>query len=266
MTKTIRPFDAGGWFPIHNAVFDVIMPQLSPNGWKILCVAIRQTWGWVADGSDTRQRKQADRISYSQFKEKAGIGSYSTVSRALEECLEAGYLNRRQVDTHPGTGKPIYAYELNTEYEMVVKGPTTETVAEENATTETVVDEPPTTETVVGPTTETVAGATTETVDTKQRETKETNVVVGTTKEQKQTEALLTSFGVTPVMARRLAKQRSLRAVEDWITYAKKAKGLHDPVAFVVARLRDGESPPDEPDEDTYRTVAESWIAATSQG
>ncbi len=230
MTKTIRPFDAGGWFPIHNAVFDVIMPQLSPNGWKILCVAIRQTWGWVADGSDTRQRKQADRISYSQFKEKAGIGSYSTVSRALEECLEAGYLNRRQVDTHPGTGKPIYAYELNTEYEMVVKGPTTETV------------------------------------DTKQRETKETNVVVGTTKEQKQTEALLTSFGVTPVMARRLAKQRSLRAVEDWITYAKKAKGLHDPVAFVVARLRDGESPPDEPDEDTYRTVAESWIAATSQG
>lgn len=51
MTKKIKPFDAGSWFPIHNAVFDVIMPRLSPDGWKVLCVAIRQTWDlspWLA--------------------------------------------------------------------------------------------------------------------------------------------------------------------------------------------------------------------------
>ena len=60
MTKTIKPFDAGSWFPIHNAVFDVIMPRLSPNGCKVLCVAIRQTWnlrGWLAhaEASDALQ-------------------------------------------------------------------------------------------------------------------------------------------------------------------------------------------------------------------
>ena len=64
---TIKPFE-GGWFPIHNAVFDVIMPSLSPNGWKILCVAIRQTLGWRAKGDPTGlMRREWDRISYSQF-------------------------------------------------------------------------------------------------------------------------------------------------------------------------------------------------------
>ncbi|MEA3376950.1 MAG: hypothetical protein U9R72_12220, partial [Chloroflexota bacterium] len=153
MTKKIKPFDAGSWFPIHNAVFDVVMPRLSPNGWKVLCVAIRQTWGWVADGKDPQERKRADRISYSQFREKAGIGSYSTVARALEECLEAGYLERHKVAEHPGTGKPIFTYELNTDYELEVENATTETVVE-GAATETVVEA--TTETVVDPATETV--------------------------------------------------------------------------------------------------------------
>ena len=64
---TIKPFDAGGWFPIHNHVFDVIMPSLSPNGCKVLCVAIRQTWGWRAEGDPSgleghghREREQED--------------------------------------------------------------------------------------------------------------------------------------------------------------------------------------------------------------
>ena len=47
-TRVIRPFDGGGWFSVHNAVFDVIMPRLSPTAWRVLCVVLRQTWGWVA--------------------------------------------------------------------------------------------------------------------------------------------------------------------------------------------------------------------------
>ena len=113
----LRPFDAGGWFPIHNAVFDVIMPLLSPNGWKILCVAIRQTWGWVADSDgDPRHRREWDRVSYSQFTAKSGIKSRSTVSRALKECLDSGYLLRHQVGTE--RGMPAYVYALNREFEI----------------------------------------------------------------------------------------------------------------------------------------------------
>ena len=115
--STIKPFDAGGWFPIHNAVFDVIMPRLSPNGWKILCVAIRQTWGWVADSDgDPRNRREWDRVSYSQFNAKSGIKSRSTVARALKECLESGYLLRHQVGME--RGMPAYAYALNRDFEV----------------------------------------------------------------------------------------------------------------------------------------------------
>ncbi len=251
MTKKIKPFDAGSWFPIHNAVFDVIMPRLSPNGWKVLCVAIRQTWGWVADGTDPQQRKQSDRISYSQFKDKTGIGSYSTISRALDECLDAGYMKRHKVGEHPGTGKPTFAYELNTDYELPVESPTTETVVEG-----------PTTETVVAAATETVVAPATETVVTKQRKQKKQSDGGGHTKEQEQAVELLSDFGVSQAVATRLAAQCSLEDVRSWLAYAKAADGLQDPVAFVVARLRDGEAPPDNgkaTEEDDRRRYLE-WL------
>ena len=161
---TIRPFDAGGWFPIHNYVFDMIMPNLSPNGWKILCVAIRQTWGWRAEGDPSGLvRREWDRISYSQFRKKAGIASDATVRRALQECIQTGYIVRRQVGTHQGTGKPLYTYALNRDYE---------------ATTE-IVEEAAATVSVAAATTETVAAATTVSVDTKQRKQTNKDVVVG---------------------------------------------------------------------------------------
>jgi hypothetical protein len=226
-------FDASGWFAINNAVFDVIMPNLSPNAFKVLCVAIRQTWGWVADPQgDPKQRRDVDRISYSQFKEKAGIGSYSTVSRAVSECLEAGYLIRHKVGEQQGTKKPLYAYSLNTDYELA-------------ATTETVVEKGSTTETVVGATTETVAAATTETVVTNINRNKQTNDVVGNTKNKAIKTTLLTTFGVTPSVSKQLSEKCSLEDIRGWIEYANRAKGLRNPVAFVVSRLRDGEPVPE---------------------
>jgi hypothetical protein len=55
----------------------------------------------------------------------------------------------------------------------------------------------------------------------------------------------LTAFGVARTVAQGLAEQRSLEDVHGWIDYARRADGLQNPAAFVVARLRDGEDPPD---------------------
>jgi preprotein translocase subunit SecD len=55
----------------------------------------------------------------------------------------------------------------------------------------------------------------------------------------------LTAFGVAKTVAERLAQERSLEDVHGWIDYARRADGLQNPAAFVVARLRDGEDPPD---------------------
>ncbi len=62
------------------------MPTLSGNGWKVMCVAMRQTWGWI-DPSSPTGRKQSDRISYSQFMAKTGIKGRSNLARALREGL-----------------------------------------------------------------------------------------------------------------------------------------------------------------------------------
>jgi hypothetical protein len=196
---------------VKNDIFDKIMPKMSGNGFKILMVAYRQTWGWV-DDSTPSGRKEKDVISYSQFKEKTGIGSFTTVSRALSECLDAGYLSRRQVGVHRGTGKPIYEYWLNRDYqfpattesvvddtpERAATGSTTESVvgdAPERASTsptteigvgatpksevarsatETGVADKGTTESVAGATTLSVAGATTESVVTKTKKNNQT--------------------------------------------------------------------------------------------
>ena len=226
MSQKVRPFNAGSWFPIHNAAFDVIMPRLSPNGWKVLCVAIRQTWGWVADsGGDSKDRKAWDRISYSQFREKAGIASDATVRRALVECLETGYLLRYQKGTY--RGEPSYIYALNRDYE---------------------IDLPTGTETVQVTATEVTA---TDSVDTKQRkQTKQRDGGDGSSEGI----TLLTALGVSEPVAKKLARKCVLDDVQAWVSYAEGAKGLRDPVGLVVARLRDGEpAPPASRDGDGKR-------------
>lgn len=82
----------GGYTRVNNYIFDRIMPTLSGNGLKVLLVALRQTWGWHDPRSPTG-RKQSDAISYSQFMRKGGMAR-ATVARAVQECLDAGYLLR----------------------------------------------------------------------------------------------------------------------------------------------------------------------------
>jgi hypothetical protein len=54
----------------------------------------------------------------------------------------------------------------------------------------------------------------------------------------------LRDFGVYESTARELARLRSEKLILDWIEHARAESGLHNPPAFVVAKLRDGEEPP----------------------
>jgi hypothetical protein len=50
--------DIGPWTKIPNVMLDSVMPILSPNGWQVLCVVMRQTWGWVSDPAGYRQDRK----------------------------------------------------------------------------------------------------------------------------------------------------------------------------------------------------------------
>jgi hypothetical protein len=67
---------------------------------------------------------------------------------------------------------------------------------------------------------------------------------VGSPPTQVQTCNALIDFGVTPTVARWLARRCDPEHVRGWLAYTRQAEGLHSPVAFVVAKLRDGEPPP----------------------
>jgi hypothetical protein len=114
--KLIKPFAKPGYTMVNNAILDHIMPDLSGSGWKILCVAIRQTIGWVDEETDSG-RRESDRISYSQFMDKSGIRGRSTVSRAIQECMNKGYLLRHPSADHDQS----FDYSLNQEFEMEIE-------------------------------------------------------------------------------------------------------------------------------------------------
>ena len=163
---TIKPFARPGFTMFNNYILDHIMPDLSASGWKVLCVAIRQTIGWQ-DNEAESGRREMEVISYSQFRQMTGIGSDQTVARAIKECVDKGYMLRV-----PGEGQEI-SYGLNMDYEIEVdtsaeivevsdKGTSTETVEGGGDTsTETV-------EAVEGTSTEIVGDTSTESVETKE--------------------------------------------------------------------------------------------------
>lgn len=68
---------------LHNALIDQVMPQISGNAWKLLCLVIRQTDGW----------NRADvGLSYRDLVAGMGVSSRGTVTAALEELKPLGLL------------------------------------------------------------------------------------------------------------------------------------------------------------------------------
>jgi len=237
--KKIRPFDTPGTY-FHNYALDVIMPKLSHTGWKVLCVAIRQTWGWV-DKTTPSGRRERDVISYSQFKEKTGIKSDATISKALKECLDAKYLLRFKVGEHPGTRKPIYAYALNTDYEVA----TSENEVE--ATSEIEVEPDPTSKNEEAATSKNEVEATSEIEETKERKKKQKKDTGGVSSAE-----ALSSFAQTmgeipdPAIIDLAAGRNEPEAVNAWIEAGKRMTNLSKAVRFrtVMRRLLDQVAPP----------------------
>ena len=100
MTNTIKPFSEPSYTQFSNDALDYVMRAVPANTWKIICVAIRKTYGW---------HKQSDIISLSQFMEYSGIKSRSTLVSAINDALERGILLREQRGNS-------YEYQLNRNY------------------------------------------------------------------------------------------------------------------------------------------------------
>jgi len=93
---------------VRNVLFDRVMPALSSDAWKVLCVALRQTWG----GDVESGRAIPVHITLAQFEEKTGIKESGLIGKALRECVDAGYLLLDQ------SGEPTTDFVLNRDVEL----------------------------------------------------------------------------------------------------------------------------------------------------
>jgi hypothetical protein len=96
--------------------------------------------------------------------------------------------------------------------------------------------------------------------ETKDNQQGDPTVGDGLTTTQQQSVTLLVSFGVTHTVAEWLAKRTDLERVRGWITYAESANGLTSPAAFVVAKLKSGERPPEHSSDDDDRREYLKWL------
>jgi len=93
---------------VKNTVFDYIMPTLSGDAWKALCVIIRQTC------SIGRPSDETIWVNLTEFMQNAGIPDRTDIERALQECVYAGYMI-----AHPHNQTRAQAsYALNSQYEL----------------------------------------------------------------------------------------------------------------------------------------------------
>jgi len=107
-----KPFDSqSGYTMFDNYILDVIMPELKPTHWKVLCFILRKTVGW---------QKVEDGLSYSQIMEGTGIGNRTTVSGAIKALTKAGYIECIRTEEQNSPNR----YRINTDYEVEIEGST----------------------------------------------------------------------------------------------------------------------------------------------
>jgi len=74
--------------PMPNFLLDRVMPRITDTEWRLLCVIVRQTFGWQAvDGS----RKTADWLSHYQLRRRTGRAS-AAISEAIDTLCRAGLI------------------------------------------------------------------------------------------------------------------------------------------------------------------------------
>ncbi len=80
-----------GTTPFPNILLDRVMPRLTDTQWRLLCVIVRQTFGWRDRNGD---RKRADWLSHSQLKRRTGRHS-AAISRAIDALVRSGLIRVR---------------------------------------------------------------------------------------------------------------------------------------------------------------------------
>lgn len=75
-----------GFTKLPNHVIDDIMPNVAPNTFRVIVAVYRQTVGW---------NRARDVISLTQFHELTGISSRRTLSAAIQDAIDGGYICRQ---------------------------------------------------------------------------------------------------------------------------------------------------------------------------
>ena len=88
LMESSQVHQVGGTTSVPNFLFDRVMPRLRDTEWRLLCVIVRQTFGWTSgDG----ERKKSDWLSHYQLKRRTGRSS-APVSRAIDTLVRAGLI------------------------------------------------------------------------------------------------------------------------------------------------------------------------------
>lgn len=82
------PTEMNGFTKADNWLWDYVMPRANPNTFKVVCAVMRATVGW--------HQEQAE-LKFDDFHELTGISSRGTLTRAIDEALEEGYITREKV-------------------------------------------------------------------------------------------------------------------------------------------------------------------------
>lgn len=83
--------------PFPDILLDKLMPRLRDVEWRVICVVVRQTLGWMSDGVP----KRIDWLSHTQLRRRTGRSS-----AALSPAIE--FLSRnRLIDIEDASGQPL---------------------------------------------------------------------------------------------------------------------------------------------------------------
>jgi phage replication O-like protein O len=77
-----------GYTQADNWLFDYVMPSAKPNTFKVVSAVCRMTAGW--------HRKTAE-LTFDDLAELTGISNRGTLSTAVTEALDRGYIKRKVV-------------------------------------------------------------------------------------------------------------------------------------------------------------------------
>jgi hypothetical protein len=151
---------------LHNSLFDVVMPTLKPNAWKLLCFILRKTNGW---------NKTEAQLSYNQLRAGTGIQSDATLSATIKELADAHYILVTPIQWQSSMYELNYQYIVTDTNQPGAKEEQAQTTTKTVATTEIedATEIEGTSKTVVPPTSISVVPPTTEIEDIKRKVFKE---------------------------------------------------------------------------------------------